>query len=367
MLELQNITKNFDNQTVIRNLSLQVNPGQHLVILGPSGCGKSTLLKVIAGLLTPSGGDIRLHGQSITHLKTHERRIPLVFQDHLLFPHLTVAENLAFGLTAQSWRQQNKIKDSTTLGNNISAMLDKVQLGAFAARYPSQLSGGQRQRVALARAMILRPQWILMDEPLSHLDSHLRRDMRHLILDLCHENQTTMIMVTHDPQEALSMGSTIGVMAHGCLWEHNQSHLIYNEPQWDITARMMGFENIPIVSRHLPPSEGFPEGKLAMLRPEALGVEKAGPQVHHLADGEISCTEGRLVRLEYEGQTARAVFSSPEGPLVWRGQTEGMPYAELLHGWQQRRDDPWTLSWARKSVRHVLRADPSHGTGNPLA
>lgn len=363
MLLLQNITKDFGTSTVVEAVDLEVEQGQHLAILGPSGCGKSTLLKLIAGLIRPTKGNILMFGRDITSQRTHERRVPLVFQDPLLFPHMSVADNVAFGLRSKNWHRE--IPSAQGIRQAVSAMLGRVQLEGYGDRFPNQLSGGQRQRVALARAMILRPPLVLLDEPLSHLDTGLRMEMRHLIKDLCHEFETTLIMVTHDPQEALSMGSMVGVMSAGRMWEVNKNSLIFSTPRWEVTARMMGFENI---LEPLSTPAGGPQlaegDKIPMLRPEALEFSLVGKDQASQGRGPGSggseprgCLSGaKLIRLDYEGETARAVFLAPNHrPLVWRGPAQGAWFKILQDAWSVKADEQFVLSWPCEKTRLVQR------------
>lgn len=387
ILEIQNLTKKFGSQPVVHDVSLNVYHGQHLIILGPSGCGKSTLLKLIAGLISPSHGKILFKGTDITRLKTHDRHIPLVFQDHLLFPHMNVSENIAFGLGASKIKKKGHLNQVDS-NREVRQMLQRVQLSEFEKRYPSQLSGGQRQRVALARAMILRPQLILMDEPLSHLDSHLRMEMRHLILDLCATYNTTLVMVTHDPQEALSMGSMIGVMSHGRMWEVDQCTQIFSHPTWDVSARLMGFENIfddphtpseSVLIRHEEIESTSQSSRQTakscrsqlMLRPESIEIKKLNKDdaVFAEAHDDIQSRRGQLIRLDFEGNTVRAVFSTKSGPIVWRGAAIGPIYALLMESWQKRQmpgtpQDEWNLSWSAGAIKRVSVAETSPQSEN---
>lgn len=348
MLQIQNISKSYGAQKVLDRVSLNLSQGQRVALLGPSGCGKSTLLKAIAGLVTPSEGRIIYLGQDITEVPAHRRKIPLVFQDHLLFPHLTVAGNIAFGLKATDLSPKE-------IKHRIDESLDLIQLTGFGHRYPSQISGGQRQRVALARAMVLRPQLILLDEPLSNLDASLRIDMRRLITHSCRTYGTSMILVTHDPQEALNLGDYLAVMTGGRLWEFAPAAQMYQTPKTLVSAKMMGFENrLPHFMGDYSPSPPHPDdpSTAIVLRPEDLQVSllKGEPRRESLSGSLSGSLTGRLLCLEFEGSQGRASFETSYGPLEWRGPTQSALY-QILGESQGKRSQghsspyEWQLSW----------------------
>ncbi len=330
MLQLDQVSKFYGPQKVLKQVSLRLGHSQSLALLGASGCGKSTLLKIIAGLVVPSEGKIVYLNQDITRVKAHLRKIPLVFQDHLLFPHLSVADNIAFGLRVTNL-------SSKEIKQRVGESLDLIQLSGLGQRFPSQISGGQRQRVALARAMVLRPQLILLDEPLSNLDTSLRMEMRRLITHYCQQFGTAMILVTHDPQEALSLGDFLAVMNHGEISEFSRGEELYRNPKTLVGAKMMGFEN------KLPPTES----DVLVLRPEDL-------QVHPYDGGTTqNGLVGTLKILEFEGDLGRAAFDTTLGPLAWRGMTQGLVYQSLLASYRSGSGDKWLLSWDPDKVHRI--------------
>ena len=222
-LDIQNITAGYDADVVLQDLSLSVEEGEFLSLLGPSGCGKTTLMKTIAGILPAKKGRIFLDGREITNLPIHKRGTVIVFQDMRLFPHKSVAENVAFPLKMQGVPRQERLQQA-------EALLEKVQLAGYGSRRPAELSGGQQQRVALARALAAQPKLLLLDEPFSALDENLREDMRSLVLQLQAEFKMTVILVTHDREEALSMSDRIALMFGGKLIQTGSPQTVYTRP-----------------------------------------------------------------------------------------------------------------------------------------
>lgn len=235
-LVLQNLTKRFAGAIAVQNLWLAVQAGEIVALLGPSGCGKSTTLQMIAGILQPDRGTIALAGRTLNRVAPEKRGIALVLQRGLLFPHLTVGENVAFGLKMRGLNRIDREKQAI-------AMLDQVQLAGFADRKPSELSGGQAQRAALARSLVIQPQLLLLDEPLSALDANLREEMQNLILKLQQQTDVTMLIVTHDQAEAVVMSSRIALMFNGCLRQVDRPESIYQQPCDPTVAQFMGGVN----------------------------------------------------------------------------------------------------------------------------
>lgn len=235
-LSMQHLTKRFRGLTAVRDLWLEIAQGERLSLLGPSGCGKSTTLQLLAGLLAPDQGQIYLAGRSLNRVPPEQREMALVLQKGLLFPHLSVGENVAFGL---KMRGVNRTEQE----ERAIAMLEQVQLAGFEDRKPSELSGGQAQRVALARSLVIRPKVLLLDEPLSALDASLRGDMQDLILRLQVETGVTMVIVTHDQGEAVVMSDRIALMFDGCLRQVDTPETLYQQPSDETVARFFGGVN----------------------------------------------------------------------------------------------------------------------------
>ena len=238
LVQLERIRKSFDGKDVISDLTLTINDGEFLTLLGPSGCGKTTVLRLIAGLESVDNGHIHLENQDITQVPAEDRHVNTVFQSYALFPHMTVFENVAFGLRMQK-TPANEIEPRVT------EALRMVQLETFAQRKPHQLSGGQQQRVAIARAIAVRPRVLLLDEPLSALDAQIRHNMVEEIARLHRElPELTILYVTHDQTEALTLADKIGIMKDGSLIAHGETHQLYHYPPNRFSAEFLGRANI---------------------------------------------------------------------------------------------------------------------------
>ncbi|MGB5913657.1 MAG: ABC transporter ATP-binding protein [Phormidesmis sp.] len=235
-LSLQQLTKSFRNVSAVQDVWLNVAAGERLALLGPSGCGKSTTLQLIAGIQQPDAGQIFLEGQPLNQVPPERRGMALVLQKGLLFPHLSVGENVAFGLKMR--RVSRKEREQRAL-----TMLDQVQLSGFANRRPSELSGGQAQRVALARSLVIAPKVLLLDEPLSALDANLRGTMQELILRLQEETGVTLIVVTHDQSEAVVISERVALMFDGHLRQIATPEVLYQQPADETVARFFGGVN----------------------------------------------------------------------------------------------------------------------------
>ena len=236
-IELRGIVKRYGAVTALGGATLSIRDNEFFTLLGPSGCGKTTLLRVIAGFEELTEGEIRLYGEDIGNLPPHRRPINTVFQHYALFPHMTVAENVAFGMQMLGIR-------AAEIGARTSAMLDLVKLADFASRRPAQLSGGQQQGVALARAMAPRPKVLLLDEPLSALDLKLRQSMRMELMQLQQETGITFVFVTHDQEEALTMSDRIAVMSAGSIRQVGTPREIYEAPVDRFVADFIGESNV---------------------------------------------------------------------------------------------------------------------------
>ena len=235
-VHLSRVDKSYGDAHVVRQLDLSVHKGEFLTLLGPSGCGKTTTLRMVAGFVRPTAGRIDIGGVDVTHTEPRHRRIGMVFQDYALFPHLTVSENIAFGLVERGAR-------APQIAARVSELLDLIQLPELGQRYPSQLSGGQQQRVALARAIAHPPEVLLLDEPLGALDLKMREHMQIEVRRIQQQLQLTAIYVTHDQTEAMTMSDRVAVMNGGRLEQIDTPEAIYNRPCSRYVASFIGKVN----------------------------------------------------------------------------------------------------------------------------
>ena len=246
MIEVHGVTKRFGEFTAVDNVSLSVNEGEFLTLLGPSGCGKTTLLRMLSGFETPTAGRLIIGGEDVTHLAPYRRNVNQVFQSYALFPHLSVVENIGFGLRMQ------KVA-APEISRRVAEVIELVALTGFEQRKPHQLSGGQRQRVALARAIVPRPKVLLLDEPLSALDAKLRQQMQLELKRLQKHLGMTFVFVTHDQEEALTMSDRIAVFNHGRIEQVGTGTEIYHRPRTAFVADFIGEANLleaELVSRN---------------------------------------------------------------------------------------------------------------------
>ena len=254
-LELKNISFSFGSSLTVDNFSLKVEEGSFTTLLGPSGCGKTTLLRLISGFLEPQSGEILIDGVNQAGIEVNERKVGIVFQDYALFPHLTVEQNIAYGLKIQKSVSKTEIKSLVSETASSLGIEDLLQ------RYPNELSGGQQQRVALARSLVLKPKILLMDEPLSSLDTKLRTKVREELKEIQQRLKITTVYVTHDQEEALSLSTKIAVINEGKLLQEGSPREIYFEPKTEFTADFVGKANF--IKK---------DGKKIMIRPEWLEI-----------------------------------------------------------------------------------------------
>ena len=267
-LTLVDVTKTYGDVAVVEGFNLSVEKGEFVSLLGPSGCGKTTTLQMVAGFVDVTRGQITLGGRDITHATPNSRGLGIVFQSYALFPHMTVWDNVSFGLEMRQ-------VPAPELRARVDAALGLVSLSALAQRYPRELSGGQRQRVALARALVIEPPVLLLDEPLSNLDAKLREDMQFELRQIQRKVGTTTVMVTHDQTEALSISDRVVVMQGGHITQVDAPFTLYENPRTRFISSFVGKAN-------LVPTGA--DGRLASLRPEKLRFVPAGAgQV----DGEV--------------------------------------------------------------------------------
>lgn len=236
-IDIVNVVKRYGDKTIIDGLSLMVNPGEFFTLLGPSGCGKTTLLRMIIGFNTIEGGEIKVDGNVINNIPVNKRNMGMVFQNYAIFPHMSVKENVAFGLKNRGLSKQE-------IENKIEEILDIVKIDEYKDRMPDKLSGGQQQRVALARAIVIHPQVLLMDEPLSNLDAKLRVEMRNAIKNIQQKVGITTVYVTHDQEEALAVSDRIAVMNEGKIQQIGTPRQIFERPLNVFVSNFIGISNI---------------------------------------------------------------------------------------------------------------------------
>ncbi|TKB50512.1 spermidine/putrescine ABC transporter ATP-binding protein PotA [Ferrimonas sediminicola] len=353
LVRLDSVTKSYDgDRTIIDNLSLAIYDGEFVTLLGPSGCGKTTVLRLIAGLEECSAGRILLGGQEITHLGPEQRNVNTVFQSYALFPHMTVYDNVAFGLRTA------KVPEGEIKPRVIEA-LKMVQLDAMASRKPDQLSGGQQQRIAIARAVVNRPKVLLLDESLSALDYKLRKQMQIELKQLQRKLGITFIFVTHDQEEALSMSDRILVMREGEVVQTGTPKEIYETPASRFVAEFIGESNLfaaevlePMKERHYRCDISgkiypvYSEKPLqlgskinVLLRPEDLRLEEIP------ADGDSEFLTGTVTERTYKGMTLDSVIALDNGQQIQVSEFFNEDDPDVDHSLGQRVAVTWVPSW----------------------
>jgi len=347
-LALMGLSRRYGEHLVVNDLSLTVAPGEILALLGPSGCGKTTSLRMIAGLVQPSAGRIEIDGAPITDLPVHRRNLGMLFQNYALFPHLTVLENVAFGLSMRGIAKA----DITSKAKQALAL---ARMSGFEERMPAALSGGQQQRVALARAIAYRPRVLLLDEPFAALDRKLREEMQIEIRQLCNELGLTTILVTHDQEEALILADQIAVMRAGRIEQIAPARMIYERPVSHFVADFIGTSNFlpAIIVEKMP-------GLTRMRSADGLMFESAVP--HDLADTEAASLAVRPESIALSpgacepgvnqlcGPVLRSVFKG-QSLSVWLGIGQGHELIISLPIEQTDANHPhpgeiWTARWA---------------------
>jgi spermidine/putrescine ABC transporter ATP-binding subunit len=348
VIEIENATRRFGSITAVDHLSLAIPENEFFALLGPSGCGKTTLLRMIAGFEQPDEGRIRLDGADITDVRPNRRPVNMMFQSYALFPHLSVAANVAYGLEMEGVK-------GTELKRRVTQALEMVQLGEQAGRKPQQLSGGQRQRVALARALIKRPRVLLLDEPLAALDKKLREQMQLELKRLQHETGITFLVVTHDQEEALVMADRIALLNHGRIAQLDTPKALYEHPASRFVADFIGVMNfLPgrlaaggvVEVAGLGSFRGtLPDGTIQApgtpatlaVRPERVRVALAKPAV--LGDNALgTLVGGRVKGIAYMGQDlmVHAAVAGLDAPLIARlgaGSEAAVDLAEGVEVW----------------------------------
>lgn len=305
---LANVTKRYGGFGAVDDLSCEIHDGEFLTLLGPSGCGKTTTLRLVAGLATPDTGHIMIGGRDVTQVRPEHRRIGMVFQDYALFPHLTVAENIAFGL-----RERRVPAEQQAL--RVAEMLALVQLPDHGGKFPHQLSGGQRQRVALARALAFPPAVLLMDEPLGALDLKLRQAMQLELIRIQRALKITTIYVTHDQEEALNLSDRIAVMNRGVIAQLGTGPEVYSRPASPFVADFLGRVN-------------FLRGRVCA-RDAAAAVVECGPATLRIAD--LAAPAGAAIRVGIRPERMRLAQSAPrDGQPALKGTIDSITYAGNL-------------------------------------
>jgi putative spermidine/putrescine transport system ATP-binding protein len=316
-LTLERLSKRFGNQLAVDDVNLSVRPGELVVMLGPSGCGKTTTLRMIAGFVPPGAGDILLDGTSITALPPHRRDMGIVFQSYALFPHLSVARNIAFGL-------EMRRMGADAIAARTAEMLRLVKLEAYAARLPRELSGGQQQRVALARALAIHPRALLLDEPLSNLDAALRQEMAREIRLLQQHGNITTIMVTHDQSEAMAMADRLVVMHEGRVQQTGTPEEVHLHPANPFVARFIGGSNM-LSGRldgagHLMLADGGTIALAGRYPGQGEATLAVRPDSVRLAPTGGGCAEGEVELCTWLGSVVEhAVRIGPETTILARG------------------------------------------------
>jgi spermidine/putrescine transport system ATP-binding protein len=348
MIELERITKSFAGEVkAVDDVSIKIEAGEFFSMLGPSGCGKTTSLRMIAGFEEPDIGRILIRGEDVTLVPAKQRAVNMVFQDYALFPHMTVAENVAFGLKL-------KKVGKAELAERVAEALTSMQLNGFESRRPAQLSGGQRQRVALARALVNRPAALLLDEPLGALDLKLRKEMQLELKQIQQRTRTTFVYVTHDQEEALTMSDRIAVMSAGKVEQIAGPRELYERPGTRFVAEFIGISNmIALTPTHR--SDGLASLQLGegsrihvadpgdgretfevTVRPEKIRLDPDGD------GGEAECrVRGRVVEAVYLGSMTQVIVEAETGDrLVVHVLNDSelprgvVPGAEIALGWE---------------------------------
>lgn len=338
-LQIQDVVKDFGGFKAVNNVSLDIAKGEIFALLGSSGCGKSTLLRMLAGFETPTSGRIVLGGRDMAGLPPYERPMNMMFQSYALFPHLTVWDNIAFGL-----RREGLPKDE--VASRVEAMLKLVQLAKFAARKPHQLSGGQQQRVALARSLAKQPQLLLLDEPLGALDKKLREQTQIELVNIIEQVGVTCVMVTHDQEEAMTMASRIAVMSEGRFLQVGAPGDIYETPASRFVADFIGNVNLMdgtldvddrdhcvigcadvrhYVGHGITGTEGM--AVTVALRPEKIALSKAQPE------GEFNRVQGTVKEMSYFGSFTVFHLQLASGALLKVSQSNTQRHKDESYTW----------------------------------
>ena len=351
-IELVDVTKTYGDAVALDGLNLRIDSGEFFCLLGPSGCGKTTTLNLIGGFIPLTSGELRIEGRVVNDLPPHRRSVNTVFQNYALFPHMTVAENVAFGLRMEGL-------DGQEIASRVEDYLELVGLGTYHDRYPTQLSGGQAQRVALARALAKRPAVLLLDEPLGALDLKLRKQMQVELARIHRQVGTTFVFVTHDQEEALSMATRIAVMSGGKVRQIGPPREIYLRPVDRFVADFIGESNFldgTLTNGGGAPAFQLPDGTILpagatsspasgpvklMVRPESVSIGAAAPE----RGTATAIVKGRTSNVAFMGTHTRITVQTDAGTLVairFRESDEGAAEEEMVdqevHVWWDPRE-----------------------------
>jgi putrescine transport system ATP-binding protein len=349
LIRFRGVTKRFGDFTAIDDIDLDIFEREFFALLGPSGCGKTTLMRMLAGFETPTEGTIELEGRDLAPIPPNKRATNMMFQSYALFPHLTVRDNIAFGL-----RREGKPKDE--IAGRVEAMLKLVQLQKFAGRKPHQISGGQRQRVALARALAKAPKLLLLDEPLGALDRKLREETQFELMDIQEKTGTTFVIVTHDQEEAMTVASRVAVMDHGRLVQVDTPDVIYEVPNSTYVADFIG--DVNLIEGRVAAREGetlrldWAEGAAPLtgrstlelargdrawlaIRPEKVAISAAEPAAGNRAAGKV-------LDIAYLGNLSTYHVELPGGQVI-KAQTAN---TDRIHAREFTWEDSVWVSWS---------------------
>lgn len=351
LIRFQNVTKRFGSFTAIDDLSLDIYEQEFFSLLGPSGCGKTTMMRMLAGFETQTSGTITLAGEDIGPVPPNKRPVNMMFQSYALFPHLTVADNIAFGLKRSDMPKSE-------IGGRVDEMLKLVQLTPFASRKPHQISGGQRQRVALARSLAKRPKLLLLDEPLGALDKKLRQETQFELMDIQEKLGMTFVIVTHDQEEAMTVSSRVAVMDQGRIRQVATPTEIYENPSsryvadfiGDVTlieGRLDGVANgqaalhwaegqQPITAEHTGAATG--DACLA-IRPEKVAIASERPE------DAVNTIPGKIIDIAYLGNISTYHVELPNGQMIKAQRSNSRHISRQDFTWE---DDVW-LSWSARA------------------
>jgi spermidine/putrescine transport system ATP-binding protein len=340
-IELSALRKEFGDFVAVDDIDLLIEPGEFFSLLGPSGCGKTTTLRMIGGFEQPSGGSIRLDSVDLVDIPPHRRPVNTVFQSYALFPHLSVADNIAYGLR---WRRDGDKISRAERERRVGRAIELVRLGGFEKRRPAQLSGGQQQRVALARALILQPSVLLLDEPLGALDAKLRKELQHDLAALQVEVGITFVYVTHDQEEALTMSDRLAVMDGGHIAQVGTPTEVYEQPATAYVADFLGVANLLDAECTGSPGDGTRSIRMGSFDLRATGTTANGPvrlvirpervRVLSSASADANCVPAMVERVVYVGSVTQvylrlttgaslqALVANHDGPPDW---PEGTP------------------------------------------